>query len=233
MDLDGEQEDVLLVSQKILQTGIAGSLEKIFLMAWVFWHRRNLFLYGVVQSPALSMEHVLLLYKEYDESHKSSSQALDMNYKWHPPPAAALKLNTDGAIFADLSSSGIGVILRDSQGKVLLSTSGREIVVQDPIEVELLVILRGLQLCIPMGISKLIVESDSLLSVQAIQNMKEPMSMQGNLIYAIKDLMTLLPNVSVQHANQLSNRTADGLAKHARFQDTLAVWEIIFLILLL
>ncbi|XP_041009382.1 uncharacterized protein LOC121253436 [Juglans microcarpa x Juglans regia] len=170
------------------------------------------------------MEHALLLYKEYDESHKSSTQALDIIYKWHPPLAAALKLNTDGAIFADLASLGISVILRDYQGKVLLSASGRESVVQDPIEIELLTILRGLQLCIPMGIPELIVESDSLLSVQAIQSMEDPKSMQGNVICAIKDLMKSLPKVLMQHANRLSNRVADGLAKYAQFQDTLVVW---------
>ncbi|XP_041024508.1 uncharacterized protein LOC121265073 [Juglans microcarpa x Juglans regia] len=162
--------------------------------------------------------------REHDESHNSSAQALDMIYKWHPPSAAVLKLNTDGAVFADLASSGIRVILRDYQGKVLLLASGRENFVQDPIEIELLAILRGLQLCIPMDIPELIVESDSLLSVQAIQSMEDPMSMQGNLIYAIKDLMKSLPKVSVQHANRLSNKAADGLGKYARFQDSLAVW---------
>ncbi|KAF5450240.1 hypothetical protein F2P56_030607 [Juglans regia] len=141
------------------------------------------------------MEHALLLYKEYDESQKSFVQAQDMIYKWHPPSTAILKLNTDGAVFANLDSSGFGVILRDYQGKVLLSASGRESVVQDPIEIELLAILRGLQLCIPMGIPELIVEFDYLLSIQAIQSMEDPMSMQGNLIYAIKDLMNYLPKV--------------------------------------
>lgn len=37
------------------------------------------------------------------------------------------------------------------------------------LEIKLLAIFQGLQLCLPMGISNLIVESDFLLAIQALK----------------------------------------------------------------
>ncbi|KAF5445709.1 hypothetical protein F2P56_034740 [Juglans regia] len=163
-------------------------------------------------SHVMSLEYSLSLYKEHDEAQRIASQSFSTNFKWHPPPAAVLKLNTNGATFANQSSSGIRVILRDSHGRVLMSVSRKENEVQDSMEIELLAILRGMQLCFPMGIPELIVETDSLLSVQALQSQDELMSMQGNLISAIKELMKQMPMVSIQHVSRLANGAADGLA---------------------
>lgn len=55
----------------------------------------------------------------------------------------------DGAIFHEGNSAGVGIIVRDHEGKVLLSVSMEEHAVMDPMEIELIAILRGLQFCIP------------------------------------------------------------------------------------
>lgn len=59
----------------------------------------------------------------------------------------------------------MGVILRDCIGTVLLEASMEEPEVGDPVEIELVAMLRGLQLCLPMGIEEIILASESLLIV--------------------------------------------------------------------
>lgn len=61
---------------------------------------------------------------------------------------------------------GYEVILRDGRGKVLMAASRKEAEVNDSMEIELLAILRGLQLCVPMGLHDLVVEvTHSLLLI--------------------------------------------------------------------
>lgn len=48
-----------------------------------------------------------------------------------------------------------------------------EELMDDPLVVELLTIFWGLQLCVSLGISKLIVESDSLLAIRVVHEVDE------------------------------------------------------------
>lgn len=71
---------------------------------------------------------------------------LRSHYAWKPPPESMVKLNTDSAMFEDMQPAGIGLILRDSTGKVLMVASRPENEVEHSEVIELLAIFRGLQL---------------------------------------------------------------------------------------
>ncbi|KAF5442258.1 hypothetical protein F2P56_034938, partial [Juglans regia] len=72
------------------------------------------------------MGNALSLYKEHVEASKPSIQKTRSGIGWKTPPAV----------------QGIGVSLRDAKGNFLLSTSSIENEVNDPMETELLAILR-------------------------------------------------------------------------------------------
>lgn len=59
----------------------------------------------------------------------------------------------------------MGIVLRDANSEIVMAASKVENAVNDPKAIELLAILRGLQLCANMGIQKLIIKSDCLLVV--------------------------------------------------------------------
>ncbi|KAK3210656.1 hypothetical protein Dsin_015362 [Dipteronia sinensis] len=42
---------------------------------------------------------------------------------WHPPPSGGLKLNTDATVPQGGNSFGIGAVIRDSEGKIVLALS--------------------------------------------------------------------------------------------------------------
>lgn len=71
-----------------------------------------------------------------------------------------MKLNIDGALFVDRNKMEIGLIMLDAQGETRLEASLSKERISSPKEVELAAILRGLQVCIGMGVNKLILESD-------------------------------------------------------------------------
>ena len=45
--------------------------------------------------------------------------------RWTPPPDGMYKINFDGAVFNDLSNSGVGVIIRDYRGDYVAALAKR------------------------------------------------------------------------------------------------------------
>ncbi|KAF5445095.1 hypothetical protein F2P56_034173 [Juglans regia] len=130
-----------------------------------------------------------------------------------------------GAIFADPHMVGVGVIFRDSEGTVLLVASMKESEVGDPAEIEMVAMLRGLQLCIPMGIEKLILESDSLLMVNQMNEDTKPWSLFGNIIKETRQFSTRFKSCIVQHVGRLGNTVAHNLARHAWYVQDVTIWS--------
>ncbi|KAF5454765.1 hypothetical protein F2P56_024405 [Juglans regia] len=162
-------------------------------------------------------------------THKTHLQALASQgprnaYRWVAPEHGFLKLNVDVAVFANQISSGVGLLLRNSKAEIIFSTSKKENDVNDPIEIEMLAILRGLRFCFPLGISHLVIESDSLLMVNEVQSDSISRSLQGNMVQQIKQLMLRFPCCSIQHNSRLGNGAAHGLAKLAWNIDDLITW---------
>lgn len=82
----------------------------------------------------------------------------------------------------DQQYAGMGLILSNSQESVIMVASKKEFTVNEPLDIKHIVLLRGLQLCIPLDLQELIVKSDSLHMVQDIQELSESRSLPGNLI---------------------------------------------------
>lgn len=94
-----------------------------------------------------------------------------------------------GQFFCNQHTAGIGALLRDEKGEVLF-VSSKELPVNDQIEIELVAILRGLQLCLHRSIPKLEVQTDSLLLVTGIQDLALfSNSYLGNVLRDVKELM--------------------------------------------
>ncbi|XP_035551132.1 uncharacterized protein LOC118349700 [Juglans regia] len=149
--------------------------------------------------------------------------------RWIAPPVGTLKLNVDGALFFDQQRAGVGALLRDEKGDVLLTACKKEMTVNNLLEIELLAILRGLQLCLHKGIPKLEIETDSLIMANTIPSKEAySRSMIGNMIKGIQDLMKLFHQCSIQHVGSISNAGAQKLAKYAWHIDDISVWECSF-----
>lgn len=78
---------------------------------------------------------------------------------WSPPPVGWVKVNSDAA-WLPSSSAGLGVIIRDSSGRVIRGLA--EAAVIPSVEgAEAEAILRGVELAISLNLKQIIVESDS------------------------------------------------------------------------
>ena len=71
------------------------------------------------------------------------------------------KLNFDAAIFTDISTSGVGVIIRNEKGQVMVALSSKGLAVIDSEEVEVLACRQAMEFALDEGFSDLIVEGDN------------------------------------------------------------------------
>ncbi|XP_035547319.1 uncharacterized protein LOC118348883 [Juglans regia] len=154
-----------------------------------------------------------------------ATKALDISRarrisQWQPPPQGSIKLNVDGAVFHAESKAKVGLIARDWEGKVLMAVSQKEEAVMEPLEIELLALLRGLQFSIPLGLQSLCIETDSLLLVKALPSNAS----YGNVITDIQELKCRFLNCSINHINREANQAAHKLARFSRNVSNTTVW---------
>ncbi|KAG6697711.1 hypothetical protein I3842_09G215400 [Carya illinoinensis] len=199
-------------------------LSVFFSLAWSFWFRRNKFVHEqIVIPPRQSTDHALVMVCRFSQIH-TPLRDLWLHYKWKAPSPGWLKLNVDGVAFSDLGRSGVGVVLRDHTGKVLMAVSQTELEMGGSEPLELMVIFRGIQMCATMGIPKLMVESDSLLCIEGLWYNNMHQSMLGGLYSEIQSLVARYVCCEFSHVYREGNQVAHGLARTASSIVYIAVW---------
>ncbi|XP_041011437.1 uncharacterized protein LOC121255225 [Juglans microcarpa x Juglans regia] len=159
--------DFLDVITCVLDRGTNSDFTMFFLITWGLLFRRNkMQMEKILIQPSQVINHALSLRKSFNDLRSSSTQIAKRMCYWEPPPRGFLKLNVDGAMFSYLRKAGVGVVRRDNKGKLVMAASKMRNEVEDPATIKLLDLLRGLQPCVHLGFSKIVVESDCLLMVQ-------------------------------------------------------------------
>ncbi|XP_023884704.1 uncharacterized protein LOC111996891 [Quercus suber] len=114
---------------------------------------------------------------------------------WKLPKAGWYKVNVDGAIFSDLGSCGVGVVIRNEKGQLIGALSKRIQLPLGPLEVEAKAMEEGIQLARDLSLKEIIIEGDAKQVVTAISDTGR----NGNMV-------------------------VHQLAKHAKFEDECTVW---------
>ncbi|KAF5472300.1 hypothetical protein F2P56_009031 [Juglans regia] len=146
-------------------------------------------------------------------------------YDWKPLPTCWLKLNVDGAVFGELHKAGVGVVLRDEAGKVILAASKVEFEVNNTEAIEMLAIFRALQLCTSMGIHRLIMESDCLMDIQVLNNELVSDAMLTPFVSEIRKVLRVFVECKFQHVYREGNQVAHILARYAWNVENISIWN--------
>lgn len=76
--------------------------------------------------PKSALKSARVLKTLFTECCKARGSKLNTKGCWQPPEVGSLKLNIDGSLFANTQSAGVGMVLMDHTGNVLLATSMKE-----------------------------------------------------------------------------------------------------------
>ncbi|KAE8708232.1 hypothetical protein F3Y22_tig00110348pilonHSYRG00168 [Hibiscus syriacus] len=137
---------------------------------------------------------------------------------WIKPPPSVVKVNIDGTCPRWLGSPAIGVIVRDSEGMVIVGCPKQVSCLRDASMDEALAICCGLRFVMELVFSKVILESDSK---NVVLKVLQPRINQFVLRFTLMEARQVL-DVNPEYCVRVIRRTANGVA-HRLAQYVVAV----------
>ncbi|KAM0864854.1 hypothetical protein ACQ4PT_043630 [Festuca glaucescens] len=132
---------------------------------------------------------------------------------WTAPVEGSLKANVDDG-WDDLSKKvGLGIVIRDHSGGVLLTEWKFITSCASAEEAEMLALLSGIKHLLALGSGPAIVESDCLRAVQTISGTGREFSGGWALFQEARDLLRVFGNISVSKVDRVCNGVAHVLAQ--------------------
>ena len=197
---------------------------------WLLWNQRNSVTHGgSIQEPSRLARRAVELLEEFKEAQQrlGVQTTIARNATWTTPPENCYKLNFDAAIFNNINSSGVGVVIRNERGEVMAALAAKGPPVHDSEEAEVLACRKALEFTMDTGFAELVLEGDNVL---VMRNLEAP-SLQGVLLshlahlYGdVRCLMSGLHVVSVSCIGRSANSAAHSLAKFARGVEDECIW---------
>lgn len=225
VDLDFDMSDVFAAPEWLLHK-LSGSsqeeLVKICTVLYGIWVWRNKKVWeNKVVTGTLDMEHSFKMVKEWrdarvekraDPVQQTRVPNSDLS-QWTPPADGGIKVNVDASWFAEAEIFSMGMVIREQKGDFI---EGRTMTFQqsaDVFEAECIGLKEALSWVLNREEKKAIVESDSLLAVDAINGQRENVLEVGHIIDQCKSMLLLMPDVKVQYIRRQANKVAHGLAR--------------------
>lgn len=96
-------------------------IEKIIMVAWVEWMNRNSVRNGGTKKSSQQLVCGALEYlPEYQEGVREVTEPSPRSpIHWSPPLLDKFKINVDGTVFASQKTARVGILIRDSEGRVV------------------------------------------------------------------------------------------------------------------
>uniref|UniRef100_A0A803PB72 RNase H type-1 domain-containing protein n=1 Tax=Cannabis sativa TaxID=3483 RepID=A0A803PB72_CANSA len=165
--------------EQILNRGQAVVFEGALMVSWVIWKARNELLWNknvtTVAEVINTAKTVLNQWKTTSSNRFSPLSAVINNTSnnstnWTAPAAGFLKVNVDGAVFAASDCYGLGGLARDANGHLIEAFCLHKAGCVQPSLVEAIGVKEALSWIKKKGWEHVILETDSLVVVQALQN---------------------------------------------------------------
>ncbi|OMO51274.1 reverse transcriptase [Corchorus capsularis] len=193
-----------------------GQIDRVLVTLWLIWNNRNKALYELVSlSPSalhFSVSYILEQLRSNNRRRYQISFLPNQQLNWIPPPFGVFKINTNAAFCSGTGEAGLGVVIRDSEERIILTVSRCLNFIADSLHAGIHAILFRFELAIEHGIDLGIFESDSLLAVNLI-NKTGPVFWEGGLLIdEIRDLATLFNACNLQFVHREANTLAHDLA---------------------
>lgn len=133
--------------------------------------------------------------------------------RWKKPSTGVLKINSDGAFRASTGTGGWGFVIRDDQGDVVKAGAGHCQHLLDAFHVEMIACLMGIRAAAELGISNVIVETDSSMVKVALETSTFALAATGAIVFEVKSLLRFSFESSlVTFCYRDSNRVTHALA---------------------
>ena len=124
-----------------------------------------------------------------------------------------MKVNFDGATFANVNKSGIGVVVRNSNGLVIASLAQQVLQSYKVVDIEALAAAWALELGLEICLDPVIVEGDSNVTMKALAIKTRSLASFDVLIQDAKIFSNCYSKLLYSHTKRDSNKVAHSLTR--------------------
>ena len=143
----------------------------------------------------------------YSKANKEARKS----YKWIPPPKGWAKLNFGGAARGNSGKVGIGIIINNDKGEWIAKKAFSIFPTSNNLA-ELKALEEGLKICSDLGLSKIVIEGDSQIILNAIRKKTTPNWVLNSRLEWIILLLDHFEDIKIEHIYREGNGKADSLA---------------------
>ncbi|XP_041017867.1 uncharacterized protein LOC121260078 [Juglans microcarpa x Juglans regia] len=196
------------------------TLSWVAVMLRKIWLRRNNFLF---EGRMIERKRLVLGTNELMEEYKTAQArkqegqqggtSTNNTRKWETPSEGYIKANWDAALHEDVKEMGIGVIVWDCEGEVLVSLLAKRSFNSKPVLAECLALYRAMVLCHELSLCNVIFEGDAQSVVKAVKSKEENWLWFGQVVDDIKELLKRRQDWKVAWVPREENGVAHQLAK--------------------
>ena len=198
------------------------NLIKVASVIWGVWWARNKCVWdGQKMSPAIAMHwssKQITNWRQAQDKRKAARNQLERDRnayttRWSVPNHGELKLNVDASVLDGANFFSVGMVLRDHHGTFV---KGRVLKIAGKVEVieaELIGILEALQWIKDIQGYSVIIENDSLLSVQAINGKSINLLEAGIFIEQAREFISSRNWIKLGFVKKQANKVAHLMAR--------------------
>ncbi|XP_031254338.1 uncharacterized protein LOC116112328 [Pistacia vera] len=143
--------------------------------------------------------------------------------RWQPPPEGIYKINWDASVRKEDCTIGVGIAIRDWQGRFMATMRMKKPMFPDAYLAESFAALQAVILAADIGINQIILEGDALQVVNDLLRDEENWGQAGLISMDTKAVSRNFQTFLVHHVNRASNVIAHTLAKDALTIDDVLV----------
>ncbi|KAL2936256.1 hypothetical protein RDABS01_006694, partial [Bienertia sinuspersici] len=204
-----------------------GELEAMVMITWSIWNAINELVFeDIYRSPEACCMKALDMLQEYQKANDKPHQTKGRTEaKWQPPDAGVIKVNFDAAINKDFGRVGLGIISRNSDGQVVFAKARTMCYDWSPELGEARAALEAMKVAKDEGFSKIDVEGDSLVVIQAYQRRAKRSGPVQLLVEDAIALSSQFDSLSFGFCFRDCNQAAHRLAKWATSSFCDEVWH--------
>ncbi|KAL5547790.1 hypothetical protein UlMin_003021 [Ulmus minor] len=201
--------------------------ELFAMYTWEIWNLRNLWTH--VKEAVITGKELCWIpaYISSFKACRSTTHNLPSSPQprcWTAPSPSQLRLDVNAAFNANLKSYGLGAVIQDSAGSLIVAGVWPGQHASSVGLVELMAVKAGLQMAKEYGLSSLIVYCDAVNEVAKLQLNALPANEDGIVISDIKQLASTLNVVFFNYLSRTCNGVAHCLARNALHKLSSTYW---------
>ncbi|KAF5454972.1 hypothetical protein F2P56_024597 [Juglans regia] len=198
------------------------SLELALVMCYQLWVRRNAFIFqNQFMHPGILAKKAQVDLSFFKETKQNCLKRIEGTNKrgstqrWKPPTWPYVKVNFDAAFEKAKGRMVMGVIIKDSEGRLLAVVTVSKDHISTAAQAESAALHRAMDLCTEVGINQACFEGDAKVVVDAVNSKNEDNSWLGQMTEDLQQLMKSNQASSLNFVNKSANKAAHTASKLA------------------